>query len=280
MTVTFDIQKSRPSKDNKNGVVIWEGASQIDGKPIVAIATGLVRPSTNEKTGGMIQIAIIRADIKPMEAIHTGEDSSVCGDCKCRGTYKTDVPGVSKNVGRICYVNVSNSVRGIFECYARGGYKKPSVGELSKLLAGYEIRFGSYGDPFAVPLSVWKPILDASAKHTGYTHQWQKPAARPYADYFMASVDTPGEKITANILGWRTFRVLTTLEHPGQGEIPCPATQEPKPGKRRVQCIDCVLCSGNQISAKSITVQVHGISPKVKAFEKLRMKMDMEGRCR
>ena len=63
--------------------VIYDGPSQIDGKPIVAIAqvgTG------NRKTGkGMVQTWILRSDIDPISASRTGEDSSICGDCPHKG---------------------------------------------------------------------------------------------------------------------------------------------------------------------------------------------------
>ena len=51
---------------NPNGYIIYEGASLLDGKPIVAIA--LTGKSTNTKTGAMIQTFIIRSDIDPLTA--------------------------------------------------------------------------------------------------------------------------------------------------------------------------------------------------------------------
>jgi hypothetical protein len=273
MTLVFDLSTERPLADNLNGAVIYEGPSQIDGKPIVAIATGIKRPSTNDKTGPMIQIVIIRADIKPLEATQTGEDSSVCGDCKCRGelveVLKSSV-SVIKNVDRVCYVNLGNSVRGIFECFARGGYPKPSDGGVA-LCTDKELRFGAYGDPVAVPLSVWKRLLKVCSKHTGYTHQWKRPEYLPYAEFLMASADSPAERMVAKIYGWRTFRVKTESDPIEPGEIYCPGTEK---AKKQIQCIDCVLCSGNKISAKDIVLDVHGIAPKVIAFNKLRTKME------
>jgi hypothetical protein len=43
---------------NPNGVILWEGASAIDGAPIVVIATGLKRGSRNGKTGAQVQTFI------------------------------------------------------------------------------------------------------------------------------------------------------------------------------------------------------------------------------
>jgi len=48
--------------------IIWEGPSELDGKPIVLIATsgGSIK---NRKTGGMVQTYILRSDMPPNEAL-------------------------------------------------------------------------------------------------------------------------------------------------------------------------------------------------------------------
>ena len=46
-----------------NGMVIWQGPSLVDGKPIAVIVTGLNKPSQNSKTGDMLQSWIIRTDM-------------------------------------------------------------------------------------------------------------------------------------------------------------------------------------------------------------------------
>ncbi len=45
------------------GLVLFDGPSQLDGQPIVAIATGVSRPLTNAKTVDMIQTWILRSDV-------------------------------------------------------------------------------------------------------------------------------------------------------------------------------------------------------------------------
>ena len=40
-----------------NGAILWKGESEIDGAPIVLIATGLNHNSSNVKTGAMIRAA-------------------------------------------------------------------------------------------------------------------------------------------------------------------------------------------------------------------------------
>jgi hypothetical protein len=66
-------------------MILYRGPSMIDGKPIVAIATGYDNESVNQKTGAMAQVWILRDDIAPIEAAQRGEDASICGQCPHRG---------------------------------------------------------------------------------------------------------------------------------------------------------------------------------------------------
>jgi len=66
-----------------NGVIVYEGPSELDGEPIVVIVTGL-RKSDNTKTGDMLQLWILLQNKLPCDAAKQGLDSSICGDCKHR----------------------------------------------------------------------------------------------------------------------------------------------------------------------------------------------------
>src|SRR4051812_10734009 len=104
-----------PNKEGtmSNGVVIYRGASEIDGSPIMAIATGMQSKSVNPKLGPrMVQTWIIRADISPIEAVVTGEDFSICGNCTLRGAVNG-----RKVVNRTCYVPVYFAPLTIWKCY-------------------------------------------------------------------------------------------------------------------------------------------------------------------
>ena len=92
-------------KHNSSGYVIYDGPSVLDGKPIVVIATGFKTKSQNPKTGDMIQVFILYKDESPQEAAHSGNDSSVCGNCKHRGELIEDLKnGGTRNINRSCYV--------------------------------------------------------------------------------------------------------------------------------------------------------------------------------
>ncbi len=155
-----------------NGYVVWEGPSELDGSPIVLIATGLKVSSTNRKTGAMSQTYIVRRDVAPLETIRLGLDCAICGDCPHRS--------VAAGGAGSCYVNIGHGPRSVYACYERGGYPyaSPDVAALAIEASGLGLRLGTYGDPAAVPLSVWLPLINAAPYRTGYTHAWQYGSAR------------------------------------------------------------------------------------------------------
>lgn len=71
-----------PSDYIDNGYVLYDGPSELDGQPIIAIAT---LHSGNVKTADMIQTWILLKYMSPQEALDTGADFAICGDCRHRG---------------------------------------------------------------------------------------------------------------------------------------------------------------------------------------------------
>lgn len=238
-----------------NGVVLYEGPSQIDGAPIVMIATGLVGGSGNAKTGaGLIQTWILRADVSPTAAVNSGADASICGNCPHRGTIED-----GRNVGRSCYVTVFQAPLSVWNAYKRGSYPKAQGGEFQ----GRGVRLGSYGDPAAVPFHVWQAALAGASYWTGYTHQWAR--FPEFAAYCMASADSLADRAAAKLLGFRTFRVTAdrTLADRQAREIVCPASAE---AGFKTTCDACRACGGLTAKAKAdVVIAVHGAASKVKA---------------
>lgn len=228
-----------------SGFVFYEGPSELDGSPIVAIAT---LESENSKTGDMIQTWILRKDVHPLEAIGTGADASICGDCVHRGV---DGP-------RTCYVDVGKAPAGVWKAYHRGAYL-PLMGDpgtIASLVRGRVVRLGSYGDPAAVPVMYWHALVYGSDGHSGYSHQWRRAEFQDLRAYCMASVESESERDLAHAMGWRTFRVRSESQSLAQGEIVCPASDE---GGKRRQCIQCRACDGADRPGKaSIAIVVHG----------------------
>jgi hypothetical protein len=234
-------------KDMPNGVIIYQGPSLIDGKPIVVIANGL-KVSKNPKIGDMIQTWILRTDIHPNDALKTGADYSICGDCMHRGEYiaKTDTI-----TNRTCYVNLyKQGIFSIFNAFKRGSYPVCDI-KFLQLFKDRHVRIGSYGDPAAVPLYVWETISKHCKDFTGYTHQW-KTCDSGYSKFCMASCETVSDAMEVGRLNrgeigdmkkgdyWRTFRVrLNVGDLIYQDERQCPAQVSDK-----VHCDSCGLCDG------------------------------------
>lgn len=230
-----------------NGVVLYEGPSVLDGSPIVCILTGLNRPSQNPKTGPMLQTWILRADKHPTEAVTDGSDVAICGDCPLRGSFKD----------RKCYVNVPQGPQAVWKAWKRGAY--PIWGEVS--VGGYiqesAIRFGSYGDPAAVPFFVWQWLEFHSESNTGYTHQWRSSNFDVrILELCMASVETQADIEELHRLhpGARYFRVRLPGEEKGAKEVQCPASEE---GGKRTTCYRCGLCDGGS-KGRSVSIEAHG----------------------
>lgn len=252
-----NLKPSWPNNMTKpNGYILYEGPSELDGKPIVMIATGFKSKSTNPKTGPMIQTYILRSDIPPLEAVKTGGDASICGDCKHRGNNGTH---------RTCYVQVQQGPNAVYKAYKAGKYTNATPISLrltTQLLNDKSIRLGSYGDPAAIPTRILHKIVKPAKNHTGYTHFWN--TKQDLKAFCMASVDSPLEAQKAQALGWRTFRVKNENDSKFNDEVMCPAVD--KPGV--ITCESCKLCNGLSI-AKNVVLNVHGAKWKIDNFKEL-----------
>jgi hypothetical protein len=217
-----------------NGFILHEDTHR------VIIATGFSSPSDNRKTGDMIQVWILVRSMDPVRAIKEGLDRLICGNCMHRGN--------GDGSGRSCYVNVGQAPLGIWRAWKAGAYLPlPSV----SVFAGRRVRFGAYGDPTWIPLSLALAIAGASSGHTGYTHQWRKPSLQGWKSLLMASVDSPAELLIARSMGWSTFRVTPDLDHHSI-EILCASDRVGTP------CADCLACAGSRSGVRSIHIPVHG----------------------
>ena len=234
---------------NPNGCILYDGPSLIDGKRIIVVLTGLTDDSANAKTGKMLQTWILRADCKPTTARTNGSDVSVCGDCPHRRGS--------------CYVNLGQGPRAVYDCWSAGrgyDYYDPEVHDAH--IKDRMLRLGSYGDPAAVPIEVFEPILAAVNSHTGYTHQWEKTIGLAYRDVCMASVDSIEQADLAVSHGWRYFFARPPGHVKRKGEVNCPASIE---AGQKTQCHDCTLCFGSgdgpgkgSRKTPSVFIAIHG----------------------
>lgn len=223
-------------------MVVYEGPSELNGRPIVGIITGLAAPSSNAKTGPMAQLWILDATTEPHLAVKTGEDESVCGDCPARNKW--------------CYVTTFQGPLSVYRTWKRGGYQRytPDV------LEGTVLRFGAYGDPAALPIATIRDIGGRVRRFTGYTHQW-KHCDSELQHYCMASVDTVSDQREAARSGWRTFRVAAPDTDRLKGESVCPASEE---AGHKITCFDCGACDGHRRPTvkSNIVIIAHGAKTK------------------
>ena len=224
------------------GAVIHRGPSKIDGQPIIVVA---IWASTNRKTGDMLQTYIMRSDIDPLTANKYGEDYSICGNCALRGTPTLD-PTKKQAEDRPCYVVLGQGPMVVFKGLQRGIYPDYTNRQQRRALGrGRMVRIGTYGDGAAAPRFVWDDLLFEAEGHNAYSHNGGDPRI------YMQSADTLPQAQAAWSSGFRTFRVVHDTTHLQPNEILCPSS-------RGVQCVDCRLCGGSQVKAKSIAIVVHG----------------------
>jgi hypothetical protein len=242
--------RSTKSVPDATGYILYESQN---------IAVIVTIESENTKTGNMEQIWILVRNESPVSAVKSGNDDLVCMDCKHRGEDGF------KN--RVCYVNVAQGPNSVWDAYQAGSYPRLRKRDYPQIFADREVRFGAYGDPVLIPLTIVRAITQTCKAWTGYTHQWTKPQYQMYRYYLMASVDSLNEYASAKRLGWRTYRTrkdasVPLLPH----EIMCPASDEffALRGKK-IQCINCKLCSGNHKrmrDVKDAVIIVHGSQAK------------------
>lgn len=217
-----------------NGFVLHEDTHR------VIIATGFAHASDNRKTGDMIQIWILVKACDPVQAIKEGLDRLICGSCVHRGD------GTGKE--RSCYVNVGQAPLGIWKAWKAGRYP---VLQFMDCFAGRRVRFGAYGDPTHLPLSLALAIAGVASGHTGYTHQWRKPSLQAWRQLLMASVDTTAELLIARSMGWSTFRVSPDMDHHAFEQL-CASERNGTP------CSICLGCPGARGGQRSVFIPAHG----------------------
>jgi hypothetical protein len=239
-TITSNYKLLKLPKTRPNTIKLFDGPSLLDGKRIIVLLTGLASDSNNTKTGAMMQTWILRYDIAPHEALKTGDDSSVCGQCPLRPLLWKAAE--SKVSDKPCYVKTWHAPLSTWK--ANRDLPVTPMHEALRLIDGRMVRFGSYGDPGAVPAWIWSALKQN--KQTGYSHQWR---TQDVASFVMASVHSVEERAQAKAKGMRTFRIVSSLDEivrdeKGRAlEIACPASKE---AGVRTTCSECGLCDGSR----------------------------------
>ena len=230
------------------GFIFYRGISRLTGAPIVGV---VITKSSNKKTGNMVQTYILVDNSKsPVENAKSLDDEAICGICTHR-----------RGLGGACYVNLGQGPRSVADGVVRGIYPDATTDPVAhalmiKLTTGRMIRFGTYGDPAAIPSHLWDQFKSVAQGTTGYTHQWSNGKADGYMHLVMASADNEAARVQAKKQGYRTFRIRLDNSPVLKGEFICPASEEA--GKVKT-CAECGACSGGVDSRKADPVIiVHG----------------------
>ena len=276
------------------GVILWQGASLIDGAPVVLVANKFdAAGSQNDKTGAMVQTWILpdpRAagiecngtrPAKIMAWLKATGARSICGDCP--HAWKLN-PGTGAHEKGSCYVREYQAPAATLGGVYRGAYPIAGVDFPAEWIwrigAGRNIRAGSYGDPAACPADVWRDFLAMASNRTGYTHMWKSAyaGARRNAwrmrDLLMASCDSAADYRAAVDAGFRAFYVIprdsfdagaASLYSVGahiDGAMICPASDEfAEFHGRKTECAKCGACSGaggKGARMPSVFIPAHG----------------------
>lgn len=221
-------------------MLVYEGPSELDGKPIALILTN---NSINRKTGTMVQSWIIPTSVDLMK-----DDSSVCGDC---------------SIHEACYVTKVFAPNNVQKTYKAGKYAKLKSSDI-----GHEIlRIGAWGDPAAIPVDIWLRLLRRTnliGKHTGYTHQWR--TCDPlFATFCMASVETLEDAKLAQAMGYKTFRVKDVNEPKQPNETMCLNQTI------GITCKQCLLCN---TTSGDVVIDAHGTNHLIKKYREKRLLVD------
>jgi hypothetical protein len=217
------------------GYLLHEGFTRT-GHEFVAIAT---LKTDNRKTGDMAQIWFLLKHENPVVAVKEGLDAAtICDGC----------PFAS---GNGCYVNVGHAPLGIWRAYHRGSYPAAYPADYARIFGGRKVRFGAYGNPSLLPVSIVKAIASVSTGWTGYFHDWRTNAfASEYAKFFMTSTETEASRLEAKMLGFRYFHVSPVKP---DDAIECLSDA------KGISCAQCKLCAGlTKKRQPSVWINPHG----------------------
>jgi len=201
------------------------------------------------------QYALVHSGVQHTMTEFFLRDKSNCLDCPFSGSNR------HLNKHPKCYTHKHSQYRGMLS-QIRGAVKRygafenlPQLtdelsDELVRRCEGLFVRFGTYGEPSLLPMSLVARMVSVSKSHTGYTHQSTKKWATDYGRYFMASVES-NDKATPE---WRSFIVRNESE-PDYNAIHCPASKE----RGMVSnCSKCGLCSGTLGKGKkNVVINLH-----------------------
>ena len=201
--------------------------------------------STNSKIGVGYIIQTYHFDVEQIKSNDITLDNGSCLDCPL---------SYNQNQGKSggCYTHKGNQLMGLKSMIRSLNKKFDTIEEfrqsdfdkfINTVKNTYPIdlvRFGAYGEPILLSLSIVDILTSLSKKTTGYTHQWDKKEYNEYKQFFMASTHDEQTTNQAKKLGFRSF-IVAESEISSSKAVNCPASKE---SKKQSSCIKCGLCNG------------------------------------
>tara|TARA_R110000803_G_scaffold191759_1_gene254455 strand:- start:682 stop:1392 length:711 start_codon:yes stop_codon:yes gene_type:complete len=176
-------------------------------------------------------------------------DGSNCMDCKFSGNQGSGGCYTHKFNQYVGFLSMLRSIK----LDQLTPVTSDKVSEIIELSRDTYVRFGTYGEPSLMPLSIIKSMTESASSWTGYTHQHDKEFAQGYKDYFMASTHTEEESDNRSADGWRSFIALDNGSD--ADAISCPASAE---AGFVSNCAKCSLCSGAKGKGKkNVKILLH-----------------------
>ncbi len=167
-------------------------------------------------------------------------DQAVCFDCpfsQNRGCYTAKAQQYAGFLSSLRSIGKANKWQDIPE------YNEDIARQIVAMSKGKYARFGTYGEPSLLPLSLVADICQGAKSWTGYTHQYMRKPE--YAPFLMASLHSDRQMTYAERLGYRAF--IASKERLTKPFVNCPASAE---AGFKSTCSDCGLCSGTQGKGK------------------------------
>ena len=251
------------------GFVLYDGPSEIDGEPILALT---VLSAGNGKTASPALWVLPKAEpeVGPNGKPKFFGQTRAAGRSVCGGCPFFEVTDEKGRKGTACFAWAhALPIAGVVKSYHAGNYVLDEDMDLLqawvKATAPRRFRDAYIGDPSAVPREVLEPALHAVLNHAGglgYCHHWRDPRNLWLRDHCMASVETEQDAALAHSMGWRTFRTGLKGEQPAPGEVHCPSQTD------GTTCAACGLCDGAG-QKPSIFATIHGVKHVVQRAERV-----------
>ncbi len=226
------------------------------------------KKNKNSKTGTANDWVVMTYHFS-LEQVETNSfeaDADNCLDCPYSFTNNNGVSGGCYTHKGLMRLGLKSKLKGLHKDYNSGRVENFSARKFREFKTYVEkkspslVRFGAYGEPITLPLTLVKHLALLAAKEgrafTGYTHAWQNNPH--YAPYFMASVESFVDYVEAKENGWRTFTVdvdgSILKDAPPRTFLGCPAAKE---NGRKLTCATCWRCNGTTTTGKDVLILKH-----------------------